>query len=308
MTAIVPSVSVMITRGSDVSHDLARPEARPLLPEPPLWVDALIGHSTSRGTRDGAVGIRMSGPAALATMHIRDAVDLGPDMLRAKVSSAYRAVISSLQQIGRHPVRFWNFIPDIGAQMSEGLDRYMVFNAGRHDAYAERTGVWGTASAVGINGRDLSIHCLALEEPGIPVENPRQTPAWKYSGRYGPLPPCFPRGTIVDLAGQRTLLIGGTASVVGEDSWHAGQFDAQVQETLLNLDTLIRAADGRLPETAAALHRLVDVRVYVTSASHAERLREKLIQRCPRARNIAVALAQVCRPELLVEVEGVAEL
>ena len=135
--------------------------------------------------------------------------------------------------------------------MVDGLDRYMVFNAGRHDAYSDQRGALGTASAVGIKGSDLSIHCLALEEPGTPVENPRQTPAWQYSARYGPLPPCFSRATIVDLAGRRTLLIGGTASVVGEDSRHAGQFDAQVEETLLNLEALIRTADGNPPDGGA---------------------------------------------------------
>ena len=192
--------------------------------------------------------------------------------------------------------------------MVDGLDRYMVFNAGRHDAYSEQHGALGTASAVGIKGSDLSIHCLALEEPGTPVENPRQTPAWQYSARYGPLPPCFSRATIVELAGRRTLLIGGTASVVGEDSRHAGQFDAQVEETLLNLEALVRTADGNHRDARAPLHRLVDLRVYVTSAAQAERVRELLVNRCPRARTIAVALAQVCRRELLVEIEGVAEL
>ena len=93
-------------------------------------------------------------------------------------------------------------------------------------------------------------------------------------------------------AGRRTLLIGGTASVVGEDSRHAGQFDAQVEETLLNLEALIQATSANCPDGSAALHRLVDLRVYVTSASDAERVRELLVNRCPRARTIAVALAQ----------------
>ena len=277
------------------------------MPVPPRWVDELLGSGAAQNARNASVEVRVSGSAAHAAAHIREAVHLDADALRARVASAYRAVLASLEQIGRHPARFWNFIPDIGAPMIDGLDRYMVFNAGRHDAYGDQTGALGTASAVGVNGSDLSIHCLALEEPGTPVENPRQTPAWQYSARYGPLPPCFSRATIVDLAGQRTLLIGGTASVVGEDSRHAGEFDAQVEETLLNLDALIRAAHGHSHD-GAALHRLVDLRVYVTSASQAERAREILVNRCPRARSIAVALAQVCRPELLVEVEGVAEL
>lgn len=278
------------------------------MPVPPRWVDDLLGSTASGDARNGGVELRISGTAARVTTHIRDAVHLDADALRQNVASAYRAVIASLEQIGRHPVRFWNFIPDIGAPMVDGLDRYMVFNAGRHDAYGDRRGALGTASAVGVSGSDLSIHCLALDEPGTPVENPRQTPAWQYSARYGPLPPSFSRATIVDLAGRRTLLIGGTASVVGEDSRHAGEFDAQVEEILLNFDALIRAADGDASDVGAALHRLVDLRVYVTSAPQAERVREMLVSRCPRARTLAVALAHICRPELLVEVEGVAEL
>jgi len=288
-----------------VSHELAHPEALPLMPVPPRWVDELLGSSAPGGARNGGVDVRTSGPAAHATTRIHDAVQLDAAVLREKVASAYRAVIASLDAIGRHPARFWNFIPDIGAPMVDGLDRYMVFNAGRHDAYSDQCGALGTASAVGIKGSDLSIHCLALEEPGTPIENPRQTPAWQYSARYGPLPPCFSRATIVDLAGRPTLLIGGTASVVGEDSQHRGQFDAQVEETLLNLEALIRTADANAPD---ALHRLVDLRVYVASPAQAERVREVLVTRCPRARHIAIALAQVCRPELLVEIEGIAEL
>lgn len=291
-----------------MSHELAHPEALPLIPVPPRWVDELLGSSAPGDTCHGRVDIRTSGRTAHATTCICDAVHLEAQALRANVASAYRAVIDSLTKIGRHPARFWNFIPDIGEPMVDGLDRYMVFNAGRHDAYSDQYGALGTASAVGIKGSDLFIHCLALEKRGTPVENPRQTPAWQYSARYGPLPPCFSRATIVELAGRRTLLIGGTASVVGEDSQHAGQFDAQVEETLLNLEALVRTADGNERDARAPLHRLVDLRVYVTSPARAERVRELLANRCPRARTIAVAIAQVCRPELLVEIEGVAEL
>jgi chorismate lyase/3-hydroxybenzoate synthase len=298
----------MITPGTDVSHDLALPEALPLMPVPPRWVEELLGSSPLGDARNGGVDVRTAGAAAHATTSIRNAVHFDAEALREKVASAYRGVIESLDKIGRHPVRFWNFVPDIGERMVDGLDRYMVFNAGRHDAYNHRHGALGTASAVGIKGSDLSIHCLAMDEPGTPVENPRQTPAWQYSARYGPLPPCFSRATIVELAGRRTLLIGGTASVVGEDSQHAGHFDAQVEETLLNLDALVRRAEGNPSNGRARLHRLIDLRVYVRSAAQADRVREMLVNRCPRARTIAIALAQVCRPELLVEIEGVAEL
>src|SRR5687767_5149454 len=128
------------------------------MPVPPRWVDELLGGSAPGDTCHGRVDIRSSGRSAHATTCISGAVHLEPQVLRANVSSAYRAVIDSLAKIGRHPARFWNFIPDIGEPMVDGLDRYMVFNAGRHDAYGDQSGALGTASAVGVNGSDLSIH------------------------------------------------------------------------------------------------------------------------------------------------------
>ena len=76
---------------------------------------------------------------------------------------------------------------------------------------------------------------------------------------------------------------------------------------MLNLEALIRTADKH-SNGRAALHRLVDLSVYVTVPAEAERVRRVIAHRCPRARHVAVALAQVCRPELLVEIEGIAEL
>jgi chorismate lyase/3-hydroxybenzoate synthase len=202
--------------------------------------------------------------------------------------------------------------------MSRDLDRYMVFNAGRYDAFTEWYGTRrivngncqsiGTASAVGITGSDLSIHCLAMERPGAPIENPRQTPAWQYSARYGPVPPCFSRATLVEFQGRRQLLIGGTASVVGEDSRHPGDVNAQVCETLLNIETLVRTASADATACKAPLQRLIDLRVHIASAAHTEPVRRILSKCCPQVRTVDLVIAQVCRPELLVEIEGIAEL
>ena len=59
----------------------------------------------------------------------------------------------------------------------------MAFNRGRHLAYAARTPAdaetrsAATASAVGIDGSDLVIDCLASTDGGRPVENPRRVAA-----------------------------------------------------------------------------------------------------------------------------------
>jgi chorismate lyase/3-hydroxybenzoate synthase len=247
--------------------------------------------------------------------------------LRARVADAYGAIEEAIRSRRQHPIRFWNFVPGPGDQMAPGLDRYMVFNAGRHDAYARCYGTprafrhtLATASAVGVQGSDLVIVCLAAQTPGIPVENPRQTSSWQYSTRYGPKPPCFARATIVSNSGERRLLIGGTASIVGEDSTHLGDPVRQVEETVANLSALIAAAravlDARRPGLIRGeitgdvedISRLSDVRVYVANAEEAALIRAQIVARCPGMTRLEMTLSQICRPELLVEIEGTAAL
>jgi chorismate lyase/3-hydroxybenzoate synthase len=236
------------------------------------------------------------------------------DALRVRVSDAYVAIGATLDAFDRQPIRLWNYIPDPGEAMGNGLDRYMVFNAGRYGGYATWRGSsagfersFATASGVGVISDDLVVHCLASETAGTPIENPRQRPAWQYSARYGPMPPCFSRATIAAVNGRRMLLIGGTASIVGEDSHHDGDVGAQTEETLSNLEALIEAARGGA-EPGTALSRMIDLRVYVARPQDVIAIRSALAARCPGSAHVELTIARVCRPELLVEIEGVAHL
>jgi chorismate lyase/3-hydroxybenzoate synthase len=260
------------------------------------------------------VDIVAADPLAVLSTTVRGARAMTPDTLRAGVADAYIAIGRALTAIGRVPIRFWNFVPDPGDPMGDGLDRYMVFNAGRFAGYAQWLGTSNefgrllpTASAVGVVSDDLVVYCLASDTRGTPVENPRQKPAYKYSRRYGPTPPSFSRATIAFVNGHRRLLVGGTASIVGEDSMHQDDVDAQLEETLRNLEALIDTAVDD-PQPGKALERLLDLRVYIARPDDATAIRNVLAVRCPRVGRIELAVARVCRPELLVEVEGVASL
>ena len=137
------------------------------------------------------------------------------------------------------------------------------------------------------------------------MDNPRQTASWRYSRRYGPMPPCFARGTISVLDGRRMLLVGGTASIVGEESRHDGDVRAQVEEALTNIEAVIVSGGGacRWP-----LARLTDARVYIVNEADAEIVEALVRARSSGALRLETVLARVCRPELLVEIEGLADL
>lgn len=283
----------------------ARPLA-PLEPAPPAWALQLAAAHPERW------------------LHVQDGVDdaqaLDAEALEAAVTAAYLRLAARLRDASRHPVRFWNFLPAIHDEMADGLDRYMVFNAGRFAAFQQWFGAAAafdrrvpTASAVGVDGarcRALTIHALAAAEGGAPVENPRQIPAYSYSRRYGPLPPCFARATRVDQSGAPRLLIGGTASIVGEESQHERDARRQTIETIDNLARLVahaRDAAGLAP-VDDPLTALTDLRVYIVRAEDSGPVCEHLAARLPANVRLEIAQADLCRRELLVEIEGVAEL
>jgi chorismate lyase / 3-hydroxybenzoate synthase len=292
-------------------------DVQPLIPRPAAWVQTLLGGSSLElRLRTGIVEVTTSGGLSLLSTSVPAAASMSADDLRIAVTRAYRAVADAIGDASLYPVRFWNFLPSPGTPMGNGLDRYMVFNAGRYDAYAQRYGTprefsssLATASAVGVTSDDYVLYCLASKLPGVPVENPRQTPAWRYSRRYGPKPPCFARATIARLGGRPRLLIGGTASILGEDSAHLGDADAQLVETLRNVAALIAAARRDTAESAKALlARMTSLRVYIREAADAATILSTVDRVCGEGRVVEAAIARVCRPELLVEIEAIADL
>ena len=221
-----------------------------------------------------------------------------------------------LQRLGdehdSHVVRIWNFVPSILADAGAGLNRYMRFNAGRHRAFRQWLGSENhfddklpAASAVGIEGTELVIHALVLPAAGVTVHNPRQRAPHRYSTRFGPLPPCFARATLIDHADLgRSLLVGGTASVRGEDSVHRGKLDLQLRETIENLEAVARAAFEVPAEKALSCYR--ELRVYHPRRQDEPVIRSAIVDRFPALRRIEFVVADLCRPELLVEIEGLA--
>ncbi|MBA2353843.1 MAG: hypothetical protein H0V80_04140 [Acidobacteria bacterium] len=293
-----------------------------LAPTPPAWVDTLVGAAPQldRIVTDGlSVEVRTGAHFTHLAVHVPDADALAPEALHARVRDAYLAVAGTLNQQQRHPLRFWNFVPRIHTPAGPGVDRYMVFNGGRFAACEHWHGspndfdhTLASASGVGILGSSLAVHCLAADVAGEPVENPRQVPAYRYSQRYGPRPPCFARATrlLSPVDGAWWLLVAGTASICGEETMHAGDIEAQTIETFANLDALLSTAHSRRTGglVGVAAPRFTSVRVYIVRPDHLAVVRDLVQGRYGEVPEIEYAQAELCRTDLLVEIEGVAEL
>ena len=240
------------------------------------------------------------------------------------VFDAYQTVLREIDDgAPNHLVRFWAFIPGIHDDLGAGLDRYMAFNAGRYAAFSShyrRPTAFDrsvpTASAVGVEGDLFVLHCLASAHVGRPVENPRQVSAYHYSRRFGPMPPCFARATLLQTDdGQPLLLVGGTASITGEESRHLGNVHQQACETFRNLGNVLAAAAGvtlaenaSVAELRSLLADFVDIRVYYTREADSVSIANVLSATFPATCRIEMLQASLCRSELLVEIEGIARL
>jgi hypothetical protein len=109
------------------------------------------------------------------------------------------------------------------------------------------------------------------------------------------------------------LLVGGTASITGEESRHVEALGAQAEETFRNLASVVASAVGRtLPAdtTTSAIEALLqtfrELRVYYTNPAHKRTLAELVQTTFSSQCQVEWMQACLCRSELLVEIEGVA--
>ena len=225
---------------------------------------------------------------------------------------AYTGIFRALEAAGTpHLIRLWNYLPAINREQS-GLERYRQFNLGRQQAFldAQRDAFAGAPAACALGTHDdgvFRVRFLAGRTPAQPLENPRQVPAWRYPSEFGPRTPTFSRAVLVPVSpDELTLLISGTASIVGSASVHPGDVKAQTEETLRNLQAVIGAAHER----GSARFELPSMTctVYVRQSADADQVRrsfEAAVGADSHAARRAIYLqADICRSDLLVEIEA----
>lgn len=203
-----------------------------------------------------------------------------------------------------HLLRIWNFIGDIN--LGDGdAERYRRFCVGRHEMlsrFPQFEGALPAATAIGTAGGGLTVIALAGRRPGRQVENPQQVSAYRYPRVYGARSPSFSRATLVPWADGPQLLVSGTASIVGHATTNTGDPQAQLKQTMANIQTLVSqpglARRGFLPEMFTLYlrhpHDLLPLR--------------PLIDRYFADTPLQVLHGDICRRELLLEVEAIYRL
>ena len=219
---------------------------------------------------------------------------------------AYDRVFDAIDALGfPYLLRAWNYFPAIN-QLADGIERYRRFNVGRHEAFVAHGRAIGAdmpaASALGCRDGPLTVYFIAGAARGRPVENPRQVSAYRYPERYGPRTPTFSRAMLIEPDGARALAISGTASIVGHETRHAGDAAEQIEETLANLRAVMDAGGYAVAPAAAAGAGLL-LKAYLRRAGDLSVV-ESALQRTFGKAEVIYLNADICRSDLLVEIEG----
>jgi chorismate lyase / 3-hydroxybenzoate synthase len=280
----------------------------PLLwPETTAVFDGLLVVDTPQAHQHGCVRYVTNGDWLHGEAHIDDSA-VG---MHTAAQALYADVFDVLaSQPCSHLLRVWNYFADMNVE-AQGLERYRQFNAGRQQAFldAQHSAFEGApaACALGTSGGSLRVYFLAGRAVPQVIENPRQVSAYHYPEDYGPRSPGFSRAALVNLgAGRQALLISGTASIVGHATMHVGDVRLQTQESLRNIAVVLEAATQRAGVAFAADE--LTYTLYLRDRGDLPVVREvfegAVGATSPAARTAVYLQADVCRADLLVEIEA----
>lgn len=214
-------------------------------------------------------------------------------------------------------VRQWNYLEGI-TEVNHGNQCYQDFNDVRALYYASSQWSSGYPAATGIGaqggGIQIDFNAVSGDINVVPLDNDWQRAAHVYSDevlislrenmKKGT--PKFERGKLLSDPEQKFIYISGTAAIRGEESIPSDDVLLQTRITVENIRHLI-GADGKnenLPDSSAKLEVL---RVYLKNEEDTHVVEEEMDKLCPGI-PVAYLCADVCRKELLVEIEGIAYL
>ena len=215
-------------------------------------------------------------------------------------------------------VRQWNYIEHITHISAQGQN-YQQFNDSRSRFYNRTTWQNGypAATGIGTGGGGVVVMVDAIKEScklSRPIDNPLQLSAHAYSQQVlieGKNPslkttPKFERARWVGDDSSCMIYISGTAAIRGEESQH-DDIQHQAVVTMENIEELTSTKNQRhcgVPN--ASKHEYELLRVYIKQGESWQGV-ESYLKDNFACQNISFVEADICRAELLIEIEGIAK-
>ncbi len=276
--------------------------------DPSIWIAKMIEMEY------GAAMLFRRGDTAILLGTVQDNVSRNCRKNAENVFGAFGKLLANFKFPVNSILRQWNYLEDILGFDGEE-QRYQEFNNVRSVFYAEhfkKTG-FPAATGIGMNRGGVMVEFVALHSEDartMPLDNPGQIAAHGYSEevlvggeKCTKTTPKFERARYLELFDKKLIFISGTASIRGEKTVGIGDAEKQTIVTIENIQRLYsQEVLNQLPGNNLQA-RYGHARVYVKNRKDFAEIK-KTFKRFYENLPVVYIVADICRDDLLVEIEG----
>jgi enamine deaminase RidA (YjgF/YER057c/UK114 family) len=211
-------------------------------------------------------------------------------------------------------IRQWNYIENI-LGFDGSKQRYQEFNNVRSDFYGDSFKEKGypAATGIGMNLGGTIIEFIAIQSDRlvtVPIDNPEQVAAHSYSKKVLVGEECmlkttpkFERARFLELFGKKIIFISGTASIRGEQTVGIGDPALQTEVTIENIKQLYSDKVLSKVSNGDLVPKYGHARIYIKDRKDFAAIRKTFRMHFGNL-PVVYIVADICRPDLLVEIEG----
>jgi len=242
--------------------------------------------------------------------------------------SLMKQILSNESMTFSDVIRQWNYIEgilSINTETGREYQNYQVLNDVRALYYSKEKFEHGypASTGIGMNAGGIILEFIAIKpENGVnivPLKNPAQTDAYDYS--QGVLvgnssgqnskksSPKFERAKYIAINEKKTIYVSGTASIREEKTIGVNDVKQQTEVTINNIANLISKINLENSGISNNYEKISFsfIRVYVKNISEIDAVK-KICNSYYKDVPINYLVADICRDNLLVEIEGIAEI
>lgn len=211
-------------------------------------------------------------------------------------------------------VRQWNYLEDI-LGFDDEEQRYQEFNNVRSVAYGKAfiEDGYPAATGIGMSHGGVIVEFVAVKSKDAytqPVDNPEQISAHQYTEKVLVGEACtlkatpkFERARYLRYRDKKMIFISGTASIIAEETVGVGNAAKQTAVTIENIQRLFSSSVLNAIPDEVKNPIFKHARVYVKNKKDYAAIR-KVVKEAFGDLPVVYILADICRDDLLVEIEG----
>ena len=224
--------------------------------------------------------------------------------LKLKISEKYTNFFKISTEYNMKIVKIWHYIPKLLKNYSNEKTNYSLLCEARENVYKKnyKNNNFPAATVIGIKGDKILIYFIAaLCNNYETLENKRQTSSYDYPQNIFLEKPMFSRAVKFISPGciNNILAVSGTASIKGYKSVHETEVIKQLNESIENYETFINPKNNNSNIS----------RVYL-SESQINKFPQiaEILDRKFNKNNYCLLEGDICREELLIELEGISNV